>query len=431
MKKIKIFFVMVFSIILVWGGTATSVSAANGLEYQYTDRVERYRGRTPKKVDINKNMTLRVGQTAKIKMKNYKGDAEWLIDQRREVIKSIKTRPNYITFLCLNSGTAKVMRVIDGQTYTCKVTVTENGKKLGKKEEEQTAILGNSVYLEYAPGNMEESVVDDIQPVNKLPKDWKVTWKSSMPSVVAPSGQVYRNHRNNKVIMTAVLKKGRKTYRIRYLINVVAVRDFRPEDIEDLSIEDITRMNKKDLDYYYEFNDYGCLDVIFGKYSTVRVDSYESALYSLYSVRTLLGLTNPLVELVPYYAETDSGGQTYRFTQMIDGIECFDNIIIVACDCDGLATYLASSYFPVTGTVDTTPSYSYEQCRELLSQEFPGATITKRKSPRMFMINCDGQWEPAWEMYLHLQKPSGEYGTGIYQVLVGARDGKRKYMELE
>ncbi len=290
-------------------------------------------------------------------------------------------------------------------------------------------VLEQYVYLEYAPGNMAESVVEDIQLINELPETWDVAWQSSDPSVVSVSGQVCRDKEDHDIILTAVLKKGDQEYQLEYPVSVVAARDYHPEDIEDLCVEDLEEMNADDVDYECMINDYGYLDTIYGKYSTVRVDSYESALYSLYSVRTALGLTDPLTELIPYRAEANSGGQTYRFTQIINGVECFDNIIIVGCDCDGIADYLSSSYYPAEGAVNAAPSFDYVQCREKLLQEFPGAEITDPETPRIFIINYYGHRDLAWEMYLSLKESSGEYENGSYQVLMGAQDGKRKFMQ--
>lgn len=309
------------------------------------------------------------------------------------------------------------------------VPTTEAGSGDTTEPEDDLNNLEQYVYLEYAPGNMAESVVDDIRLVNDLPEPWEVTWQSSDPSVVSDTGQVCRDLEDHDIVLTAVIQNGDQKYQIEHPVKVVAARNYHPEEIEDLCVEDLDEMNEGDEGYYCKINDYGYIDAIYGQYSTVRVDSYESALYSLLSVKTALGLTDPLMELVPYRAEANSGGQTYRFTQMIDGVECFDNTIIVGCDSDGMADFLVSTYFPVEGAAITTPSFGYEQCREELLREFPGAKIMDPENPRMFMINYYGYRDPAWEMSLSLQEPSGEYESGSYQVLMGAQDCRRKFMQ--
>lgn len=332
-------------VVLASGVIATGARAENRSEYQPIGRGWRC---AEHKISITKKKKLKVGKTAQVRIRHYRGDAIWQIQQRRETVRIMDQRPGCLTIFGLNSGTAKVSTTIGDRTYTCRIVVTEHGEKLSKKEEEKADSLSDSVYLEYAPGNMEAAVVDDIELVNKLSEHWKVVWESSKPSVVSSSGRVRRDHKNHKVMMSAVVRKGGKKYRINYLIQVVAVTKYRPEDIEDLCIEDLDKMNKGDIAYYCAVNDYGYLNTVFGKYSPVRVDSYESALYSLYSVRTLLGLMDdPLTDLVPYQAEISGSGQMYRFTQKINGVESFDHMITVGCDKNGITDYLFSSYNPM------------------------------------------------------------------------------------
>lgn len=89
----------------------------------------------------------------------------------------------------------------------------------------------------------------------------------------------------------------------------------------------------------------GYLEEIYGTYSDIKIDSWEDALYSLYNMKTLLGMDSPSEELeLCYRSHLAGGGYSYEFRQVNKGQPVSDQGIVISCDGQGNIDMLSSSY---------------------------------------------------------------------------------------
>ncbi len=116
-------------------------------------------------------------------------------------------------------------------------------------------------------------------------------------------------------------------------------------DINDNTVNDLEILN---MDEYYpleiEFNDENTqVTSISGVFSDVIVKSPIEAIYSIYNVKSLLGLNNPETELKLSKVSHSNSGETYSFLQYYNGIEVYGSSLTVSVDTNGKVTSLSSS----------------------------------------------------------------------------------------
>lgn len=130
--------------------------------------------------------------------------------------------------------------------------------------------------------------------------------------------------------------------------------------IKDNSISDLENLNK---DSYYPLEvarkDDGTVYSIDGKFSNILVTDAESALNSLYSVKALLGITDPKSELkLDYvYDSTIADYKSYFFNQVYNGVEVYSRSVTVVARDNGETLSLDSNYVNISN-IDTTPTWS-------------------------------------------------------------------------
>lgn len=144
--------------------------------------------------------------------------------------------------------------------------------------------IGEYVSVEFAPGNTYESVVDNIQLVNELPEELDVVWHSSKPSVISETGRVTRTDRKEKVTITAQIYYQGEQITETFELTVVGKCRTNPEELEDFCVEQLEEMNQNDDQYDIKVNDFGYVEWICGRFSEVKVESYETALMALYNI---------------------------------------------------------------------------------------------------------------------------------------------------
>lgn len=87
---------------------------------------------------MTKKVTVNVGRTAKIKLKNNKKKAKWKITKGKNLIKITKKSKTSATVKGLKKGMAKVQAVVGKKRYSCTVTVSEE-KKQAETDQPQDA----------------------------------------------------------------------------------------------------------------------------------------------------------------------------------------------------------------------------------------------------------------------------------------------------
>ena len=116
-------------------------------------------------------------------------------------------------------------------------------------------------------------------------------------------------------------------------------------EISDSTIDDLSVLN---LDEYYP------LEVVYadgetqvksisGVFSEITVNNPNEAIYSLYNVKTLVGLVKPKEELKLTNVNRSASGTTYTFNQYYNGMRVLGNTITISVDNEGKTTSLHSS----------------------------------------------------------------------------------------
>lgn len=283
------------------------------------------------------------------------------------------------------------------------------------------------VHIELQPGNTERCVLDDIILVNDAEDKYDVTWISSDTKVISNTGKVSRPEKNQSIVMTAVIKGDGQSIELPFTLDVKAKSQINVSEIEDYSVEDLKELNQDDEDFETIVNDFGYLQEVYGNYSDFKVDSYESALYALYHVKSAIGITDPFAELVPYRTFVDDTGYTFQFAQTIQGITTFDNIVTVASNAQGETDYLKSGYYPVKDTISTIPQISYQEAEEILEKQYGTITVKEENKNNICVVNYYGHVDLAWNIQCQLESQREDYPSGSYRFLVGAADGEVKF----
>lgn len=199
-----------------------------------------------------------------------------------------------------------------------------------------------------------------------------VKWSTSNSSVVTPDGNVVRPAINDApVILTAELSKGEAVVEKLFNITIKKNTDTSYDDIKNNTIIDLEKMNESpdgnnDLEVEYS-EDGERISFISGVFSDVEVDSVETALQSIYSVRSLIGITSPKDELKWVATNHDGISLAYSFNQQYEGIPLYGiNVTVSANEDTGIVQSISSSAFPeeTLSTVDIVPSITADEAKQ-------------------------------------------------------------------
>ena len=278
--------------------------------------------------------------------------------------------------------------------------------------------------IELALGDTYDNVNNNVVFPSNSTYDSIVEWTVSDLNVLNIDGSIcYDNTVPSEVTCTAnIFLFGESiTKEFQLKINPKISVNIDINKIKDLTIDDLSEMNTDDEDFEIEINDYGFIEEIFGKYSDINISSSETALYSLYSIKTAIGIVNPFSELEIYDIDRDETGIIFKFRQVVNGIPCFDNNVIISCDDDGKTDYLRSNYSPLNKQISTIPNISYEDINNYIIQNYPNAHIEDAdESERLYIYNYYGKAALVWNKFLYSDE-------GVYQILVDTSNGKIIY----
>lgn len=216
--------------------------------------------------------------------------------------------------------------------------------------EEQSAVYkaSSGLTVGYAAGDYADSVVNKLVLPNTYgyeANEVSIKWSSSDTSVVSDSGEISRAAEDKQVVLTATMSKGSVTAEKTFNITVIAKNDIVVDDIANLTVQEIEKLNKdNEIDYRLQYNDEASqLTRVRGMYSDISVKSVDAALYSLYSVRSLIGIENPKEELSWIATNHDGVSRSYTFAQLYDGIPVYGTTVTVVADMSGKTQALRSS----------------------------------------------------------------------------------------
>lgn len=241
----------------------------------------------------------------------------------------------------------------------------------GISEDELAVYLAyNNLSILYADGDYYDSVINNIV----LPTSYgdeehlvNISWDSSNEDVITSSGIVKRPADNDcKVKLTANISRKDYSYKKSFDIKVIHFSDVSYSDIEDYNVIELEKINK-DSEYPVEidYNEEGTqVEFISGKFTAVKIDSLESALKSIYSVKTILGISDPQTELVWQATNHDGISLAYTFSQEYNNIPVYGRSVTVAADEKTGNSQSINSSFIATDTliqVKTTADLSIDE----------------------------------------------------------------------
>lgn len=338
----------------------------------------------------------------------------------------------HVGFTCQAGGSRiepSHFKLMESDNSSLVVKDEQNGEQDTEDEnvfEIEAEDAADYVYIDFQDGNSCDSVIDDVTFVNAAEDRMAVRWESSNQDVISQTGEVHRQKESEKVQITAhILIDGKKLEKTFELV-VAKKLDIDLSGLTDYSLEELKKLNQENENYYCEVNDFGYLQTLYGNFSTVKVDSYEAALYSLYHLKSALGITNPFTELQVYDCYTSEEGCTYHFKQMYEGIPVFSNEITVYVDKNGKTSYIRSSYHPFLEEVNTAFAHSYEEIKLQFEQKHPACKVSD-ETGELMLINYYGHIDLVWGFSAYFSEEDGNIKRGENQFLVGASDYGIKY----
>ncbi len=140
-------------------------------------------------------------------------------------------------------------------------------------------------------------------------------------------------------------------------------------DYTEYDLEVLNNTEKYPLEIYN--NENGKVERINGVYSENSIYSVQDALYSLYNIKTLLGIEDPESELKFNKAVFTSASTSYSFIQTYNGVEVSGRNIIITCRKDGSIVSVYSSYInrDKFEGIDTVPAVTEDQLKSIAEKE--------------------------------------------------------------
>ena len=305
------------------------------------------------------------------------------------------------------------------------IEVTESDRE---KEGTDESRVAEEMEIEFARGDLDKSVTRDVRFVNHAQDEMDASWTSADESVITNEGKVTRHEKDKTVNITADVGYNGKKYRKTFTLTVKRILDIDVNSLEDYSLEQLDEMNSDNKDYYeVRMNDSGYVDDITGFYSDIKVDSWETALASLYNIKSLLGIRDVFEELQPDGVTEDSSSWDYFFRQYYKGVEVLGCWVSVGqfTDRHGMASFVNSNYFPVPEDMDVRPEITFGEASEKIEQDGYVRDMTcvhdeeEPEEEKLYIYNDHGTGRLVWS-FIRDKKNDTEQ----YMVLVDAKTGR-------
>ena len=318
------------------------------------------------------------------------------------------------------------------------IEVKESDWERGGKDD--ISMVAGYTEIEFAQGDQDKSVTRDVRFVSHAPEEMDTRWTSSDESVITNEGKVTRQEKDKTVTITADVGYNGKKYRKTFTLTVKRILDIDVNSLEDYSLEQLDEMNSGNKEHYeMEMNDFGYIGHMSGTYSDVKVDSWETALASLYNIKSLLGIRDIFEELQPDgVAEwTEPSSRDYSFQQYYKGVEVWGCGVSVSHNMDGdcRADFVSSGYFPVPGDMDVQPQITVEEAEKKAEQAGYGKCFPYDEEDgekdyddrKLYIVNDEGKCRLVWYITT-TRDPDDIFAT--YEVVVDAKTGEVVYGEL-
>lgn len=125
----------------------------------------------------------------------------------------------------------------------------------------------------------------------------------------------------------------------------IVIDDEKVTTVKDYTLTDIEAFNENEeypLEIFY--NDDKFIERINGLYATEKIQNAQDALYSLYHIKSLLGMKDPAAELKFTRTVYSQWSVSYSFNQVYQGVEAEGRTVTITCKKDGKISSVFSGY---------------------------------------------------------------------------------------
>ncbi len=170
-----------------------------------------------------------------------------------------------------------------------------------------------------------------------------ISWSSSNPAVISPSGIVTRpNGFDSDVTLTATATYGTKSASRVFTVKVIHAHSRISADVESIDVKDA---GSGDLSVTYSASGDVILDIE-GNYSAITIQNADDALDAVQAIHESLGIKNTYEELSPFLTASDDTGAEYSFTQTHKGSKVFGRGVVASANASGEGDFLHSRFLP-------------------------------------------------------------------------------------
>ncbi|MBR1507899.1 MAG: S-layer homology domain-containing protein [Eubacterium sp.] len=299
--------------------------------------------------------------------------------------------------------------------------------------------VANLVRVIYAPGDYEDSVINDLT-LNTEFEGVNVSWSSSDTTIVSNNGKVTRPDGANKTVtLTATVKVNQAVAKRTFTVKVIRNKNIDVNALQSYTVEDIRNINKDKKNFFIEYNNsvmetsvdeegiysVDCpLSAINGKFSDIIIESSEDAIVALYGINEILKLDDPKSELEIACVNYSEYGTHYTFNQIFYGIEVYGRHLTLSADNYGNVTSVTSSCYSIDKyySIKSETQISVEDALSIVYQSCPNNEYNVFLY-KTVIYNLDEFEDNPIFAYIISAEPFDDYGETPYTFIINSIDG--------
>ena len=203
-------------------------------------------------------------------------------------------------------------------------------------------------YITYAEGDSRLCVTSDIILATEI-NGVHILWTSNTPEVVDIYGHVMRPQNESCFVRLSAYTESDFSPIFEEEMKVIKT-SFENKPISEIPVYDdysyLKELNEGEegVDYAIYENDNGYMDFFYGKYISEKIESPLEAQKSLISVKELIGIEDPVNDLVWKETAIYDTLIRYRFNQVFKGLLVYKKEISIITDMYGNAIVINSDY---------------------------------------------------------------------------------------
>ncbi len=163
-----------------------------------------------------------------------------------------------------------------------------------------------------------------------------------------------------------------------------------------------------------------CVILLFISFSAFsQTKSQEAALNWINNNKETLKI-QPGHDLKMLYSREGRSGKTYRYYQMVKGVQVFDASIAIHLNKKDEVTYHSSTYDPSVAIIDTNPSISENEALEkaISDQKIKKEAISSVKENKLYVYNKLNETKLVYRLAI-----ASKNKTGLWETIVDAQSG--------